>query len=215
MDDKPLLRIQNESIFAVKRLRHMFIRKAAILAPMLLCSACGINQTLPTNHEATTLPDTNIALIKTYNHQGFILGQREFLLTYFDGVESENGFMRLGDRLHEEKILPGIHRLGMVVNYGDFCPPPYLGSTTCFNFCYSGVVLKAEAGRKYGFDIEKKEDTVNLLVLDDTNTVVSKDACKQLPTFSRFHSSKTPLIKSIQEGMERESKELKNEQKIE
>lgn len=192
----------------------MFYRNNVLLALFLICSGCVVSQTLPTSHEASTLPESKVALIKSNEEHGFMLHERFFVLTYFDGVESEYGFGPRGRTRQKEKILPGLHRLGIWVNWGDFCLSLY-GGPSCFNFCYSGVVLNAEAGGKYGFDIEKTEDRINLLVLDNAGTVVAKSFCEKLPTFSHVHSSKTPAIKSIQERIEREAKELEFHKKAE
>lgn len=189
----------------------MLKKNAIILTLPMVCSACIAIPTLPTGTETGGLPLSDTASIKTFKLSGLIISERKYRLTYFDGVESEIGFIPFGG-----KILAGNHRLGILVRWGGLCiPGGYFGSL-CFNQCYSGVVLKAEAGRKYDYDIQKNEDGVWLLVKDDVDSVVSKSVCEKVPLFeAHYHSSRNMVIKSIQERIDREFKEIELQNKHE
>lgn len=87
------------------------VRSAFVSTLLMLCSGCMARQALPSGSDS--LPDhTRTALIKTYALQGVTINQSEYRLTYFDGIESENGFKRQEDVRHGEKIPAGTHRLG-------------------------------------------------------------------------------------------------------
>ena len=172
-------------------------RNAVTLALLMICSACAGNQT---HNEADTLPDSKVAIIEVFPHKGEIFNERHFSLRYFDGTEG----MKLYSDLGHGRIMPGRHTLGVVVNWGDFCLPGSLFGNLCFNYCYSGIVLKAEAGRKYSYDLEKTKDEVNVVVSDETGVVATKALCE---SFSIFNATNTSVIKTINERLERESNE--------
>jgi len=77
-------------------------------------------------------------------------------------------------------------------------------------------VLEAEAGRKYGYEIEKNKDEVNVVLSDETGAVAAKALCEKFPApWSVPDSSNTPVIKSVNERLERESKEGEIQDKAE
>jgi hypothetical protein len=110
----------------------------------IIFSGCAMNKPYGT---AANLPDSEVAILKEVSSKGIIFNERHFFLNYIDSVsiyaeKSDPGFSFKG-----KKILPGSHAIGVTVLWGDFCVPTI--PSACFNACYSGLVLQAEAGRTY------------------------------------------------------------------
>ena len=149
----------------------MLSRNLVLIGLSVILSGCAAN--LPYS-AAANLPDTEVAIVKWFDSGGFIIYERHLELLYLDGVSkfterSDPGFKG-------KKLFPGNHTLGIYVYWGNICLP--LISGVCFNSCHSDVVLDAEAGRTYGYDIEKTNDDVFVKVTDDTGKVASKGLCK-------------------------------------
>lgn len=185
----------------------MLGRNAVILAPLIICSACAGNQT---HNAVDTLPDSKVANIEVFSGKGVTFNERHFALRYFDGTEVK--WWSIPNSTHG-RIMPGRHTLGVKVKWGDFCLGFLFGSV-CTNWCYSGLVLEAEAGRKYSYDIEKNKDEVNVVVSDDTGAVAAQALCEKYSGLEP-DSSTDQVIKSINERIERESKEPEIQDKAE
>jgi hypothetical protein len=161
-----------------------------------------------TNVKAANLTDNEVAFLKVYESKGFIFNARNFQLRYFDGVAPNFVGYNV---LKGYKVLPGIHRLGILTDWGNLCIPSP-GGNACTNYCYGGLVLEAKPGRKYSYDIEKVNEVVNVLVSDETGTVVAKSLCE---IYSGFLPDplNDPLVKSIHDHIEREAKEAEFQDK--
>ena len=169
----------------------MRIIKIAVISSMMLLG-CAEQQM----YEGKALPESETALLGAFSGHSLIIFERHLSLLYLDGKDNLPPF---GDK----RVMPGKHRLGIFVNWGNFCPPGPAGSA-CFNNCYSGLVLNAKAGRKYSYDMEKQQDILHVVVSDDTGDVVAKEICESVSMWSStLHS---PVIKSINERLEKEPK---------
>ena len=163
----------------------------AVISSMML-SGCAEQQM----YEGKALPESETALLGAFSGHNMIIFERHLSLLYLDGKD-------VLSPVGNKRVMPRKHTLGIYVNWGNFCPPGPLGSA-CFNNCYSGLVLKAEAGRKYSYDMEKQQDKLYVAVSDDTGEVVAKEICEP---FSMWASPSTSQeVKSINKRLEKEPK---------
>jgi hypothetical protein len=140
---------------------------------------CSVNHVAYTNAKAANLADNEVAFLKDFEHKGSIFNGRDFYLRYFDGAAPNlAGF----NPFKGYKVLPGIHRLGVLTNWGSLCIPTYTGAA-CTNYCYGGLVLEAKPGRKYSYDIEKVDEVVNLLVSDEGGRLLQKASVRNILGF--------------------------------
>lgn len=181
----------------------MLSRNLALIGLSAIIAGCATIKYGP----AAKLPDSEVAIFKQYPHKGFMFNRRNFQLLYVDGVSvfaefSEGGMGR--------KILPGIHSVGVKVDWGDVCLPlPPEGA--CFNACYSDIALRAEAGHIYDYDIEKSRDDIFVMVSDETGKIVSKGLCENCS----FALCGTDQMKSINKRIGKETKEFEIQNKAE
>jgi hypothetical protein len=181
-------------------------RNAVPLALLMLCSACGAIRPYNETNGTATFPDSKVALIDQYSDKGFVLNGSRFSLRYLDGkpyIPSNSTWHDWG------RVIPGRHTLGVWSNWGDVCPiipiPFLVDRPHCPNLCYSGMVLNAEAGRKYGYAIEKNKNEAYVVVSDETGTVAAKGLCEKYS--HPAGPSQDQVMKSVNERLERESKE--------
>jgi hypothetical protein len=104
--------------------------------------------------------------------KGTIFNARKLYVTFIDGTSP-----RYAPGMEVHKATPGAHTIGILVEHGNICPPGQVGAV-CFNKCFSAMALELEAGRRYGYDIEKTQNEVVVKVTDDTNKVVSEGTCE-------------------------------------
>ena len=146
---------------------------------------------------ALKLPHEQTAFVESIqvNRPG-LFSSKGFYVTWIDGADlshqKEKSQVFGGFRL-----LPGKHTIGVIAEYGDLCIPSPLGGA-CFNYCFSGIALTLEAGRRYSYNINSTQIEVFVNVIDDTGKVVSDGIC--VPCTLGICG--TEQQKSIMEGLE-------------
>lgn len=166
-----------------------------VLAGFLLLSGCRIINPLPQN-KAETLPNSEVAHVKMGACCGFfIFNEKHIKLGYVDGVSIYEE--RSGSDFMSKRLLPGKHTLGLYVSWGT-CLPTF--PSACLNQYYSAVKIVAEAGRTYGYALEKTKDDIFVIVSDDTGKIVSKGLCEKCT----WAACGIDQVKSINERVEKE-----------
>jgi len=181
----------------------MICFKTAAVWLAIICCGCAL---VPPLDDAKARPEGAVATIELYAAKDGLFKQSALYLHYLDGIE-QMGWGR--SAISSGRLTPGPHGLGILVNWGDFCLPllPLSGSV-CFNHCYAGIVLFAEAGRTYSYSMVRSGNQIGVAVTDEAGATAAEGKCQDIPSVRGADSSNTPLIRSIDERIEKETREM-------
>ncbi len=161
-------------------------KKLLLIELATLITGCAhepINETLE-------LPDTETAFLYSIQYKGpkFNINKKDFFLIFIDGEMTSH------TNTDGIKLSPGKHTIGVEVTLRNvLIPIP--------KSCISAFTLSLEAGRRYGYDIEKNQNEIFLQVIDDTGRLVSIAPCE--PCSLGMCGSEQ--VNSIMERVQRES----------
>jgi hypothetical protein len=178
----------------------MLTRFALLIGLSVIFTGCVTNKQYGL---AENLPDSEVVIFEKLQYGRF--NDSRFNSDYIVRADYIDGNAFSATTLRR---LPGIHTLGIQVDWG-FCFGIF--PSGCFNRCYSGITLKAEAGRKYSYDIERINEQVYMTLLDNTGKVVTKGNCEKCS----WGVCGPGQVRSINERIEKESKKLEMQNNLE